>query len=265
MYSEPADFAEKMAAWEAMIGRLNAGAIHFDVSNASILELGGAGGILGGLLSAHARRVTISDVIDTQTQYGGEFPKLLKIKFERNGYPLDLARIEFHLADAMNLPYRDNWFDAVISLNAFEHIPDPLAAIAEAHRVVKPGGVIYLSFDPIWTADSGNHFSWLGLAPWEHLLCDTEEFCERMRSCGGSPPQLDDFRHGLNRRPPSTYQLEMPAALRQLGVTRTRVFSWSGCEHEENINHPNRAIASQRLGIAPDDLLIRGFSFCIQK
>lgn len=48
------------------------------------------------------------------------------------------------VADAHQLPFEDNSFDAVVVMNAFEHYHDPNQVAAELHRVVKPGGRIHV-------------------------------------------------------------------------------------------------------------------------
>ena len=42
--------------------------------------------------------------------------------------------------DATWLPFRSGAFDGLLSTNAFHHYPDPDAALAEMHRVLRPGG-----------------------------------------------------------------------------------------------------------------------------
>jgi MPBQ/MSBQ methyltransferase len=44
------------------------------------------------------------------------------------------------LGDAESLPFGDDSFDRYVSCGSIEYWPDPARAIAEAHRVVRPGG-----------------------------------------------------------------------------------------------------------------------------
>ena len=50
-------------------------------------------------------------------------------------------RIEFRLADAKALEFEDGSFDTVCSNTILHHIPDPRPFLAEAARVLAPGGV----------------------------------------------------------------------------------------------------------------------------
>ena len=47
---------------------------------------------------------------------------------------------EFRPADATQLPYPDGSFDAAVSTQVYEFVPDVPAALAELHRVLCPGG-----------------------------------------------------------------------------------------------------------------------------
>jgi len=49
------------------------------------------------------------------------------------------------VADATELPFRDNSIDAVVSESLFEHVPDAYKVVNEIMRVVRPGGLIYAS------------------------------------------------------------------------------------------------------------------------
>ncbi|MFB6121416.1 MAG: class I SAM-dependent methyltransferase [Halobacteriaceae archaeon] len=53
------------------------------------------------------------------------------------------------VGDAARLPVRDGAADAVVVADAFHHLPDPENALAEAFRVLRPGGAIVIrEFDP---------------------------------------------------------------------------------------------------------------------
>jgi ubiquinone/menaquinone biosynthesis C-methylase UbiE len=54
------------------------------------------------------------------------------------------ARVELRLADAKRLDFEDASFDAVFSNTILHHIPDPRPFLAEARRVLRPGGVLLI-------------------------------------------------------------------------------------------------------------------------
>ncbi len=49
---------------------------------------------------------------------------------------------EFTVGTAEHIPFRDNTFDAVSSLLAFSYLREPEKVLAEAYRVIRPGGSI---------------------------------------------------------------------------------------------------------------------------
>jgi arsenite methyltransferase len=62
-----------------------------------------------------------------------------------------LTNVSFHLGDAVALPFDEATFDAVLSTQTFEYLPDVPAALAEIFRVLKSGGRV-LIHDTEWDA-----------------------------------------------------------------------------------------------------------------
>jgi 2-polyprenyl-3-methyl-5-hydroxy-6-metoxy-1,4-benzoquinol methylase len=54
-------------------------------------------------------------------------------------------RVDFRLEDAQALDLPDGAFDKVLLTEVIEHVPEPGRAIAEAARVLRPGGVLVVS------------------------------------------------------------------------------------------------------------------------
>jgi len=48
--------------------------------------------------------------------------------------------VAFECADVCALPYSDNQYDLVMAAHVLEHLPDPVVALMEMRRILKPGG-----------------------------------------------------------------------------------------------------------------------------
>lgn len=55
--------------------------------------------------------------------------------------------------DAQRLPFPDGAFDRIIASEVIEHLPDDDRALAELHRVLRPGGTLAVTV-PAWLAET---------------------------------------------------------------------------------------------------------------
>jgi SAM-dependent methyltransferase len=105
---------------------------------------------------------------------------------------------------ACALPFHANSLDYVISSHVLEHVANPVAALEEWYRVLRPGGIVYLLVpDRRVTWDHGRP-----LTPVEHMLADYE--------AGTTPADathIDDFVQNVDwaRWCPSIPPEDVPA------------------------------------------------------
>src|SRR6266567_861305 len=66
--------------------------------------------------------------------------------------------VAFRQMDAEQLEFPDRSFNAALSLYALFHFPDPLAAVREMHRVLRPGGRVVIG-----VGSRPSLFSWNGI------------------------------------------------------------------------------------------------------
>jgi SAM-dependent methyltransferase len=74
---------------------------------------------------------------------------------DREGYlGIDLR------ADLCALPFPSDTVDGILCEMVLEHVPDALDAIAEFHRVLKPGGRLYIAVPFLWPYHASPHDYW---------------------------------------------------------------------------------------------------------
>lgn len=263
MYDEAADFAEHLTQIGAMDAFLAEAGVTVDWRSATICDVGGGGGLRAALLANRAKRAYCADIIDQQARYNGEFIKLMSEKLVRHGHSLPIDRFEFNVTDATRLIYRDNCFDFVCSVNAFEHIPDPSVALREIARVLRTGALAYVSFDPIWTADTGNHFQHRVPEPWAHLVLGDEGFSAKMREAGADEYEISEFRSAMNRIRLGVYNDLFRVSAKEMGLRLLLLRAWSGVVHDRHLEHLNFARAQEIY--SRDELITRGMSALLCK
>lgn len=71
--------------------------------------------------------------------------------------PPSTPYVHFLRSDARWLPFEDQSISSIFSVATFEHINNLELAIDEFFRVLRPGGVLYTDFGPIWSCSIGHH------------------------------------------------------------------------------------------------------------
>ncbi len=102
-----------------------------------VLDIGCGGGFLSNALSALGHTVTGLDQAAESLQIAAAYDTSGKVKYERG--------------DALSLPYAAHSFDVVCAMDFLEHVEEPARAIAEAARVLTPGGLFFFhTFNRNW-------------------------------------------------------------------------------------------------------------------
>jgi ubiquinone/menaquinone biosynthesis C-methylase UbiE len=96
---------------------------------ATFVEVGSAAGANVAALAEAGFKPTGVDIVE-------EFVELARTRH---------AEIPFVVAAAESLPFADDSFDYVLLLSVLEHVRDWRLTLAEAVRVLKPGGILYAS------------------------------------------------------------------------------------------------------------------------
>jgi ubiquinone/menaquinone biosynthesis C-methylase UbiE len=100
---------------------------------ARVLEVGCGNGATTKLIMQHVR----------PAQLVGIDPSPVFIDMARQAFAGE-PRISFGLGDAVATGQADACFDLVIAHTVYSHLVDPEPALAEAHRVLKPGGQLVI-------------------------------------------------------------------------------------------------------------------------
>jgi len=114
--------------------------------------------------------------------------------------------VEFYVAALDHLGFlQDASVDLCASDAVFEHVVNLSEAMREARRVLKPDGLLYAGYGPLWYCAGGDHFARGELRhAFNHLLLDKPTYTEYYRryklpvedfQSGGRYIELDLFSH----------------------------------------------------------------------
>jgi len=99
-----------------------------------IADIGGAAGVYSYWLAAQGHHVHLLDFTPAHIEQAKEYGRKNKMQLS-----------SYHCGDARRLPYEDDRFDMVLVMGPLYHLQekeDRLLCLAEAKRVLKPGGML---------------------------------------------------------------------------------------------------------------------------
>jgi ubiquinone/menaquinone biosynthesis C-methylase UbiE len=81
------------------------------------------------------------------TYYGLEISELMNNEAKRiNQCFCEAKQALFYLYDGQNIPFEDNYFDKIFTVNTIYFWADPKLFITELYRVLKPNGILNITF-----------------------------------------------------------------------------------------------------------------------
>jgi len=100
-----------------------------EFSLADVLDIGCGGGLLTNALALEGHRVTGVDLSQSSLDVAKKSDTTASVRYlNANGY---------------SLPFTPSSFDAVCAMDVLEHVEEPHLLIAEASRVLRPGGLFF--------------------------------------------------------------------------------------------------------------------------
>lgn len=97
------------------------------------VDVGGGYGRLSVVLRQYADKVTLAEPSQQQLDIAKEFLK-------------DKPKVDAKLAQAEKLPFKDNSIDLAMVVRVIHHLPNPVPAFEEIHRVLEKDGYFLIEF-----------------------------------------------------------------------------------------------------------------------
>ena len=158
-----------------LVGALQAGLAALGEVRGPAIDLGGAVGRGGWEMARLAAPVVVADLNLAFLRLGQRLMLEGEVHFDRRrvglvydrvrvALPADAAseRLDFWAVDAMALPFRAGAFGLAAAVNLVDSVAGPTEAIAEAARVLAPGGGAVFATPHVWSANAAEPARWLG-------------------------------------------------------------------------------------------------------
>lgn len=109
----------------------------------------------------------LGSIKNFEEKYGID-PSELAIKEAKKEFP----ECKFIVGSAYNLPFADNFFDFVYSIDVIEHLKEPEKMLKEAKRVLKKGGIFILQTPNYPIKRIYDFINWINPYSWRKTLRD---------------------------------------------------------------------------------------------
>ena len=153
---------------------------YFSLRGARLLIAGcGTGGDIASWLTMDPKEIVGVDWFNYQRAWD-----MWQARFSGEGYG---ERVRFAQGDLVGLSeMQDASFDVIGSDAVFEHLRDLPRVLREFRRVLRPGGVLYATFGPLWYSWGGDHVSGYESikSGYNHLLLSQEDYRQYLNGLG---------------------------------------------------------------------------------
>ncbi|QIG44801.1 class I SAM-dependent methyltransferase [Nocardioides anomalus] len=78
-------------------------------------------------------------------------------------------------------PFPDGSFDLATAWSVFEHVTEPRPLLRDVHRVLRPGGVLFIQVWPLWYSEHGSHLWPFFDETFVHLTRSPAEILDHLR------------------------------------------------------------------------------------
>jgi arsenite methyltransferase len=146
-------------------------------------------------------------------------------------------RVELRPGDAVSLPVDDASVDAALCVQVLEYVPDPVVALAEMHRVLRPGGRVVV-WDVDWATVSlhalDSALTERVLRAWDQHLTHPSlprTLAPRMRSVGFEQVRMQAHPFSTCEFEPETYGVALLPFIAMFvvgrdGITEDEAQAW---------------------------------------
>ncbi len=97
------------------------------------LNLGTGEGDYDAMLAAHCKSLIGCDINEQDLAFASHFNQ-------------EVSNLEYQVENALALSFPDNHFDLIVSAEVIEHVGQPHQMMAEISRVLKPGGLVLMTY-----------------------------------------------------------------------------------------------------------------------